>query len=229
LALQIIRKKSFFGKILVATAMFTTNSMGIVLVLPIAMIYTFYVQGTFTKKYFLIIGSLITTALIALVVIAYNNINTSTITGDVSSISRIYNISNSASFLSRMNSMTVAVSMVGKQPFLGWGVQSNEAIDLLKSSSTSVEENIGINSFVLSMLVWFGTILSAIMLLPVVYLIFSRTKFDDSIKVFVLSTVLGAALSISYYNLYNTWTAIGLSLCVFQRMPEQASRLTTGC
>jgi hypothetical protein len=223
LALQLYKRGSFLGIITVLAAIFTTNSVGIVLVLPIALIYTYHLKGIINKKAFIVAIIAIITSLGSFMAIAYQNINVTNIANDTAIIYRVQNLSKNVSFISRANSMLVALSMIKERPLLGWGVQSDESVDKLKMNSTIVEENIGIDSFLLSALTWFGVIITVIMFWPTVCLIIQKTNINDPIKLFVFCTVFGSSLSISYFNLYHVWAAIGMSTCIFKSKNEVLS------
>jgi hypothetical protein len=124
-------------------------------------------------------------------------------------IDRVIDLINNGSFISRLNSIVNAFSLFIQNPLLGLGIQGNELSSYLVDNSTSIEVNIGINSILFSVIVWFG-ILGLLIFAP---LLFFCLSYDSiATKIFVLSIILSSIFALSYYNFYTFWLAIGITL-----------------
>ncbi len=211
LALLLYSRRSVLLIFLVLAGILSTASAGIISVLPLSLVFLLYVSNYINAKMAFTIFVSSVAGAILFIAVSVQNMNLSNIAHDTNIIARVSNISNNASFLSRTNSMLVALEMFNSRPLLGWGVQSEEIASTLLTNSTSIEENKGINSLLLSMLVWFGSLFTIICMYPVVNLFFKNDKEFAQSRLFVVITLIGAFISISYYNLYNIWFAFGMA------------------
>lgn len=211
LVLMLYQRRAAFPVLLVVLGIISTSSMGIFFVLPFSLLYFLFASGRLGRKTSVLLVALFLTGISIFVIVAVNSIDINNASYETNILGRLANISTSASFISRTNSLITAYDMFLKKPFFGWGVQSREETTALSEQSTTIEENIGINSFLMSMLVWFGLILTVVFLYPSAKLLFLKRYELVSIKLFVIITLFGSFLSVSYFNLYNIWLALGMA------------------
>lgn len=124
-------------------------------------------------------------------------------------IDRIKDLPNNGSILSRLNSIYNAVNLFIQNPVFGLGIQGDELSSYLAENSTSIEVNIGINSILFSILVWFG-FFGILFFIPTV--LFINRQSSIHIKIFISSIIISSIFALSYYNFYTFWLAIGITL-----------------
>ena len=205
-----IHRRRWGLSILLSVGLYTTNSMSILVVMPIVLLHWVWSRKLVSWRF--VVFSLVSGAVGAVYLSEYvlSNFTVWKLGQTGRLLDRLTNLAGNVSLISRANSIHSAWQLILEYPLMGLGIMSDRLQAELLARSTLVEANRGINSFLFSQVAWWGLPLGAFLLLPFAAILVPWGNAERRFGIALLFGFLFPVLAInSYPNLYQYWFALG--------------------
>jgi hypothetical protein len=140
------------------------------------------------------------------------NVDLTKVSTESNLIERVSNISQNGSFISRMNSIFVAVDVVLTHPIIGIGYNERLNNLIVENAIASVEVNTGINSLLLLLTAIFGIPIVIVLLYPIfkIFII----SYDGFLVFLSLAMLIPSLITLGYYSFYLPWVGLGFAASI---------------